>query len=263
MPVARLDVTDALGQRTVTIDKSNFHIGRRDTNDLRLAGSEVSRDHAEIVLEGDQFLLHDRGSRYGTFVNGEQVTERALGHGDRVRLGRGGGAEMVFLVGEQGPAPQDPATSSAIGDLRHVAALLEGLRALGSGRVLDEVLALVLDSALSVSGAERGFIMLAGAEGKLEFKLARARGRITLPGRGFETSRKIPGRSSRRGRRASSPTCSTAISPPSTPARSRSASATCSAFRCASCAIWKRPTPRARRSPSACCTSTAARKARS
>jgi len=75
-----------------------------------------------------------------------------------------------------------------------VAALLEGLRALGSGRVLDEVLALVMDSALEVTGAERGFIMLASAdnENELEFKIARGRGRVTLSGKGFETSRKIP-----------------------------------------------------------------------
>jgi serine phosphatase RsbU (regulator of sigma subunit) len=53
-------------------------------------------------------------------------------------------------------------------------------------------LALVLDSAIEVAGAERGFIMLAGAEGALEFKLARARGKVTLPGKTFETSRKIP-----------------------------------------------------------------------
>src|SRR6516162_1474640 len=72
-----------------------------------------------------------------------------------------------------------------------MAALLEGLRALGSGRVLDDVLALVLDLAIEVTGAERGFIMLAN-NGVLEFKLARARGRVTLPGRTFETSRKIP-----------------------------------------------------------------------
>src|SRR5262249_43739217 len=67
----------------------------------------------------------------------------------------------------------------------------EGLRALGSGRVLDEVLALVLDSAIEVTAAERGFIMLA-VRGQLEFKLARARGKVTLSGRTFETSRKIP-----------------------------------------------------------------------
>src|SRR5438045_829236 len=82
--------------------------------------------------------------------------------------------------------------ASAAIELRQMAALLEGLRALGSGRVLDEVLAMVLDSAIDVTGAERGFIMLAGRDKSLEFKLARARGKITLPGRTFETSRKIP-----------------------------------------------------------------------
>jgi serine phosphatase RsbU (regulator of sigma subunit) len=50
----------------------------------------------------------------------------------------------------------------------------------------------VLDSAIEVSGAERGFIMLAAESGDLEFKLARGRGRLTLPGGSFHTSRKIP-----------------------------------------------------------------------
>ena len=73
-----------------------------------------------------------------------------------------------------------------------MAAILNGLRALGSGRVLEEVLTLVLDSALDVTKAERGFIMLARADGELEFKTARGRGRITLPGTSFTTSAKIP-----------------------------------------------------------------------
>lgn len=190
---ASLEVIDALGRRVIPIDTMPFTIGRRETNALRLAGSEVSRDHAEITGEAGQFIISDRGSRYGTFVNGEQVTERTLAHGDRIRLGRTGGAELVFLTAPAGTATHsDRATTTAIGDLRQIAALLEGLRALGSGRVLDDVLALVLDSAIEVSGAERGFIMLASAEGELEFKLARGRGRLTMPGSSFMTSRKIP-----------------------------------------------------------------------
>src|SRR5918992_16822 len=191
MPDARLEVTDALGRRIVPVSKNQFEIGRRETNDLRLAGSEVSRDHAEIAVEGSRFTLKDRNSRYGTYVNGEQVTDRVLVHGDKIRLGRTGGAEMGFLLADTQPAV-DRATTTAIGDLRQIAALLEGLRALGSGRVLDDVLSLVLDSAIEVSGAERGFIMLAAVGGELEFKLARARGRVTLPGGTFATSRKIP-----------------------------------------------------------------------
>ena len=191
MADARLEVTDALGRRIVPISKSPFEIGRRETNDLRLAGSEVSRDHAEIAVDGNRFKLQDRNSRYGTYVNGEQVTERVLVHGDKVRLGRTGGAEMVFLLADSQP-PVDRATTTAIGDLRQIAALLEGLRALGSGRVLDDVLSLVLDSAIEVSGAERGFIMLALETTELEFKMARGRGHSTLSGGSFATSRKIP-----------------------------------------------------------------------
>ena len=191
MPDARLEVTDALGRRIVPIAKEAFGIGRRETNDLRLAGSEVSRDHAEIVAAGGGFLVRDKQSRYGTFVNDEPVTERPLSHGDRIRLGRSGGAELVFLLADTAPA-QDKATTTAIGDLRQIAALLDGLRALGSGRVLDDVLALVLDSAIEVTGAERGFIMLANPGAELEFKLARGRRQQTLPGTTFATSRKIP-----------------------------------------------------------------------
>jgi sigma-B regulation protein RsbU (phosphoserine phosphatase) len=193
MPEARLEVTDALGRRVVPLGKAPFEIGRRETNDLRLAGSEVSRDHAEIVVDPDgNFVLKDRASRYGTYVNGDQVTERPLSHGDRIRLGRSGGAEMVFLVRESEPHTEKSPTTTAIGDLRQIGALLEGLRALGSGRVLDDVLSLVLDSAIDVGGAERGFIMLASPTSELEFKMARGRGRITLSGSSFATSRKIP-----------------------------------------------------------------------
>ena len=73
-------------------------------------------------------------------------------------------------------------------------ALLASLRAMGSARVLDEVLAIVLDCALEVTGAERGFILLADPGKKdgrtLVLTLARARGGITLPS--AQTSQRIP-----------------------------------------------------------------------
>jgi phosphoserine phosphatase RsbU/P len=193
MPGARLEINDGLGSRIVPIDKPLIAIGRRNENDLRLTGSDVSRDHAEISQLNGAYVLRDRGSRYGTFVNGEQVSERPLQHGDRIQFGRTSGTNVVFLI-EDAPAPpiSDRQQATAVGDIRQLASLLEGLRALGSGRVLDEVLALVLDAAIEVTGAERGFIMLANDSSELEMKLARARGKITLPGNRFDTSRKIP-----------------------------------------------------------------------
>src|SRR5262245_19106393 len=188
---ARLEVNDGLGQRIVPINKDLLQIGRRTESDLRLVGSDVSREHAEIVKQEGDWVLRDKGSRYGTYVNGEAVTEHKLTHGDRVQFGRASGADVVFLTGES-PAHTDRSHASAVNDLRQLATLLESLRALGSGRVLDEVLALVLDAAIDVAGAERGFIMLSQDGKGLDMKMAREKGRKTAPGTSFKTSRKIP-----------------------------------------------------------------------
>ena len=191
MPDPRLEVRDVLGERVVVIDHVPFSIGRRETNDLRLGGSEVSREHAEIHSDNGKFTIRDRESRYGTFVNGEPVTDCELRSGDRVRLGRGGGADLVFLAADDDKS-WNKSTTGARDDLRQISALLESFRALGAGRVLADVLALVLDAAIEISGAERAFIMLSSADGGLEFKLARAKDKQTLTDSTFQISRKIP-----------------------------------------------------------------------
>ncbi len=187
----RLLITDTLGQRMIAIDKPTLTLGRRSETDIRVQGAGVSRLHAEIVTENGVSRLRDCESRFGTFVNGERTTEHALVHGDRIRLGQSDDTEIVFFLGDEAPSQERSAVAAA-SEIRHMAGLLEGLRALGSGRVLDDVLTLVIDSAIDVTGAERGFIMLANPQGQLEFKLARARGHLTLSGRTFATSRKIP-----------------------------------------------------------------------
>ena len=193
IPDARLDVTDILGRRTVVLDKPTFTIGRRSANDLQLTGTDVSRDHAEILRGDGHYLIRDRGSRCGTYINGAPVTERRLVHGDKIQLGRTAGAQLVFLLhdtvadsGSRGGA------STIVGGFRQIATLLDALRGLGSSRVLDEVLTLVMDAAIEVTGAERGFVMLANDRGELELKLARMQGRVSLSGTRFDTSRKIP-----------------------------------------------------------------------
>jgi serine phosphatase RsbU (regulator of sigma subunit)/pSer/pThr/pTyr-binding forkhead associated (FHA) protein len=170
---------------------SRTTVGRRGEKDLCLAGADVSRDHAEIVADAPGvYKVRDCGSRFGTFVNGEQVQEHALRHGDEIRFGRSGSATAVFLLESSSPA--DRTSTSIVSGLRQVTMLLDGLRALGSGRVLDEVVALVIDSAIALAGAERGFVMLAQPSGgALEFMLGRSHHGKTLPATSL-TSRKIP-----------------------------------------------------------------------
>jgi serine phosphatase RsbU (regulator of sigma subunit) len=150
----------------------------------------VSREHAEIVAKGDGYVIRDRGSSTGTVVNGQRIIEHSLSHGDEIVIGRG--TVLMFL--EAGRIAGRRVATGQTGDLRHVATLLEALRDMGPQRVVDEVLALVLDAAIETCGAERGFIMLADADGVLEMKLARAAGHVTLEAAGFATSRKIPER---------------------------------------------------------------------
>src|SRR5262245_16047031 len=92
----RLVVTDTLGRRIVTLDKPLFTIGRRSESDLRLPGADISRLHAEIAIENGACVIRDKESRFGTFVNGERVTERPLAHADQIRFGQAGDTEVVF-----------------------------------------------------------------------------------------------------------------------------------------------------------------------
>jgi serine phosphatase RsbU (regulator of sigma subunit) len=189
-PGARLTVRDSLGHRVIAIDKPVFRIGRRPESDLVLTGGEVSRDHAEIVLEADRYIIRDRNSKYGTFVNGARVLDQPLAHRDQIECGHGGAA-LMFLTDER--ETRDDSRAGAPGELRQVATLLAALRAMGTERVLDEVLAVVLDAAIETTGAERGFIMLADKEtGSLELTVARRAGRAPVEPSGFKTSRKIP-----------------------------------------------------------------------
>jgi serine phosphatase RsbU (regulator of sigma subunit) len=189
----RLEVIEPTGRRVVQVDKPIFTIGRRTNSDLCILGREVSREHAEIVLDENRYVIRDRSSN-GTYVNENAVgAGQTLNHGDSIRLGTSGDARLRFLLGEDAAGSPDTVSAvSAVHDLRQMAALFEGLRAMGSAHALDEVLAVVLDLTIEFTGAERGFVMLADPQGRLEYTLGRARGRVTLPGRTFETSRRIP-----------------------------------------------------------------------
>ena len=84
-------------------------VGRLADNALQIDDGSVSSRHAEIELEADVFHLHDLGSTNGTFVNGEQVTDAVLRHGDEVRFGV---VEAVFNGEEEAPDQPLPASTS-------------------------------------------------------------------------------------------------------------------------------------------------------
>ena len=64
-------------------------IGRHGDNEIILPDNQVSRHHAEIVMQAGRWVITDLGSANGTFVNGEKLTgPRVLSHNDLVRVGQ-------------------------------------------------------------------------------------------------------------------------------------------------------------------------------
>lgn len=61
-------------------------IGRRLVNHLVISDPMVSRYHARIDREEDNYVIIDLDSSGGTYVNGERITRAALNSGDSIVL---------------------------------------------------------------------------------------------------------------------------------------------------------------------------------
>lgn len=74
-------------KRTYPLSKDVVAIGRLDACDVALADPGVSRRHAEVHREGDEWVVVDSGSTNGTIVNGKRVNRHRLKKGDRITVG--------------------------------------------------------------------------------------------------------------------------------------------------------------------------------
>ena len=72
----------------VTLGEEPMSIGRQAECDVVLDDTNVSRRHAEIRLDGEDYVLIDLGSTNGSKVNGARVKRHALADGDEIMLGK-------------------------------------------------------------------------------------------------------------------------------------------------------------------------------
>lgn len=69
------------------ITKAETTIGRANDNDIKLHDWFVSKRHAQIIKQGNNYFIKDLGSWRGIFVNGQLVKDAQLKEGDDIKLG--------------------------------------------------------------------------------------------------------------------------------------------------------------------------------
>ncbi|MFC4592140.1 FHA domain-containing protein [Sphaerisporangium corydalis] len=87
MPPAIVGSAGPLTGKRFPIGEAPITFGRRDDNTVVIASGRASRLHAEVLREAGGYVLHDRGSRNGTLVNGNRVTSHVLKQGDVIAIG--------------------------------------------------------------------------------------------------------------------------------------------------------------------------------
>jgi hypothetical protein len=89
--------------RTISLDREEVTVGRDpDRNTVVLADTSVSREHARIAWENDAWMIEDKGSSNGVFLNEIKIKKTALRHENVVRIGH---VPFKFEGQEPPPAP--------------------------------------------------------------------------------------------------------------------------------------------------------------
>ncbi len=164
-------------------------LGRAMQSTVRILDTEVSRMHAVIQATPNGFVLTDRNSSNGTFVNGVPVRMRELIHGDQIQIGRTvllfadtqidqppPSNDLITILQQHDPSDRSSIVSqvspNADEDLS-VIRLPDGAGATNFGvlyRIAEEavrpsvpigpLLQRILDLTISAVGADRGCILL-------------------------------------------------------------------------------------------------------
>jgi two-component system cell cycle response regulator len=73
--------------RMFRIEGDEVILGRATNATVRLEDDGISRNHARVVMRGEDLWIEDMGSQNGTFINGEKVSAQKLKDGDKIQIG--------------------------------------------------------------------------------------------------------------------------------------------------------------------------------
>jgi transcriptional regulator with GAF, ATPase, and Fis domain len=193
----RLVIVEDSARAALSFADAKVRIGRAIDNHVRLSGKLVSRHHCEIELENGRAWLVDLGSANGTTLNGRRAKREPLAAGDEIGVGHARiRVEDLPLAGQPRGADggsvgaaDGPAADSARDELglvglatetgdeeRGRASLVTFARIashLARESELAPLLSQIVDEAVALVHAERGFLLLAGDSKDLAVAVAR------------------------------------------------------------------------------------------
>jgi transcriptional regulator with GAF, ATPase, and Fis domain len=166
------------------IYKAVTSIGRAGGSDVSIDAPGIAEYHAQIVFDGRDFSLDEVDPVGEIQINGKRKRRARLAHNDKLLIGE---AELVFSLLEEAEAPGASQSRDGAGEVGGAQAEIVGLRRLHqfSERLLvtrdvQALLEALLDGAIEVTGAEKGFVLLL-RDNKPEVRAARNLRQESIP----------------------------------------------------------------------------------
>jgi sigma-B regulation protein RsbU (phosphoserine phosphatase) len=167
--------SDSSGEHIIPLERASTSIGRSLDQDLVLAETFVSRRHALIHRINNHYEVADQKSSHGTFLNGARVNSVRLKSGDILQFGSPTATAYRFqnqplteaastesftvslLRAFSSLAPEEPAGAH---QMEQLSFLINSARRLNAVGAIDDILRVLLESSIKLTGVERGFVFL-------------------------------------------------------------------------------------------------------
>jgi transcriptional regulator with GAF, ATPase, and Fis domain len=165
----KLIVVEGGSQSVYRFEMPEVFLGRSIENDLRLDSGLVSRRHCRVALENGEIWIEDLNSANGTVIKGERIVRARIADHDEFMVG--GSRIRIELDTEEAKA--EPAlgalpieglqTQDGTGDkgVDRISTFARIATLLAAETELKPLLELIVDSAVALIEAERGFLLLA------------------------------------------------------------------------------------------------------
>jgi len=183
-----LIVNNGTSRETYSFSQANVSIGRSRDCDLCINERVVSRHHCHVEhVDGSFFLVNDGGQNQVRY-QGAPVERTELQPGDSFTIGN---LEFELALPAQQPGTtEETYLGEGLQSVQDMATFMRIARALNEEQDLTRLLTLIVDSAIQLIGAERGFLILGkGPETRVEVARNFAQEEVASPE--FKISRTI------------------------------------------------------------------------